>query len=212
MYLENPKKKLKEVLKGLRERMIEELGGEEQLEEYLQKDSENELLADLVSDDSTTRNAAVKEFIAQIDKMNRGNEDMAYVSMAIALNSEIEPEKIDEVIGRSSQPYSRPCDMKKYVRPEETKGFLGLGKKIHYVIEPTLLDRNQKREERRAERYKSSLDSKAKSDGMLRPFEIKPEDKGETPRKENSPQRENQDPNKKPQRRKPRYSNPGDRD
>ena len=212
MYLKNPQKKLESVLKELRERMITELGGEEQLEEYLAQNTQNELLADLVSENSRTRKGAIKDFIAEIDKMNPGNEDMAYVSMAIALNSEIEPEKIDEVIGRASQPYSRPCDMKKYVRTEETKGFLGLGKKEQYVIEPTLLDRNQKREERRAERHKSTLNPKSASDGMLRPFEISAEEKGQAPRKENSPQRENQDPNKKPQRRKPRESNPGDRD
>ena len=213
MYLENPQKKLESVLKGLRERMSEELGSEEQLEEYLDSDPKNELLRDLVSEDKGTSRDARKKIISKLDKMNKGNEDLAYVSMAIALNSEIEPEKIVEVLGRASQPYSRPCDMRKYVREEETKGFLGLGKKTHYVIEPTLLERNQKREEKRAERYKSSLNSKAQPDGMVRPFEISAEEKGQAPRKENTPQRENQDPNKRPQRRKPRNnSNPGDRD
>ena len=71
------------------------------------------------------------------------------------------------------------------------QAILGLGKKVQYVIEPTLLDRHQKREERRSERHRSSLNPKSTSDGMLRPFEIQPEEKGETPRKENSPRREN---------------------
>ena len=213
MYLENPQKKLEAVLKELRERMITELGGEEQLDEFLANHVENKILKGLVSAKASTRKAARKEFISRLDKRNKGDEELAYVNMAIALNSEIEPDKIDEVIGHYSQPYSRSSDMKKYVRTEETKGFLGLGKKTQYVIEPTLLERHQKREERRAERQKSTLNPKSGSDGMVRPFEISPEEKGESPRNENSPQRDNPDPNKKPQRRRPRYgSNPGDRD
>ena len=212
MYLENPQKKLEEVLKGLRERMITELGGEDELDDFLIANKSGKLFEGLVSEDAGKRKRAIKKFMEKLDEKNSGSEELAYVNMAIALNSEIEPEKIVEVTKRHSQPYSRSSDMKKYVRTEETKGFLGLGKTTKYVVEPDLLERNQKREARKAEQQKSALNPKSASDGMVRPFEITPEDKGETSRGENEPPRRN-NPNRKPDRRRGRNnSNPGDRD
>ena len=196
-YLEDPKKKLNEVLNGLRNRMLNELGSEEDLEAFCQNGAGNKSFEGLVSKNPLKRMSAKRKFIKELEKANIGNKGMAYANMAIALNSEVLPEAVDKVLDRMAQPYIRESDMKKYVKMGEKSGLLGVTHREQGKIYKSKLIETQRNSDYKKEKYSSRLNVRTEKDGMVRPFEITMEEMGtfqvtqEKPNKAQNPRRNN---------------------
>lgn len=196
VYLENPKKKLNEILDGLRDKVLDEFPNEKELENYC-KTVKTEEFKGLVSKNPIKRAMAKKSLIKKLDEANPGKPAFGYINMAIALNSELLPDAIDETLGRCSQPYGkRESDMVKYVKIKGRSTILGNTEKGEVVR--TRLSNLHIDSIHREEKYTPSIDLTTRNDGMVRPFEIKDAemDRGtinhEEPVKTNEPQKTNE--------------------
>lgn len=186
IYVTNPKAKLNSVLDGLRDRLEDEFESKADLKEFLAQDGKEEL-KDLISKNPLVRMRARREFLKELES-NGGSEQFA--NMAIALNSEATPEKINEVIGRKAQPYTRDSDMHKYVSMKNGRGFLGLGSATKGKIDKSRVNHIASKIERaEASGNRSSLQIRTRTDGMLRPFEISDEEIGGKRERNHDPSR-----------------------
>ncbi len=170
-YLDDPKKKLDEVLDRLRDRISNELSDGETLEDFCEENAENKYMKDLLSDNFMKRTIAKKKFIKDLAKANPGNEMLGYANMAIALNSEILPDDIDKTLSRLAQPYTRESDISKYVVTKEKSGTLGFIRKEEIKISHSKLVDTQEQKEQENEMH-FEINTRSARDGMVRPFEI----------------------------------------
>ena len=199
-YIENPKKKLDQVLNGIRDRLIRELGSEKELEIFCDENDDKEFLEGLVSKNPLKRFKAKRDFMKKIELANNGNEGMAYASMALALNSEVLPNAIVGVMARTAQPYDRENDMKRYVKIKEKSGLFGLiSREEGKIYQSRLLEADKRRERAKEAREDSYINVRSKTNGMVRPFEfaieelefeLRPKQKNNKPRKNNHKKRD----------------------
>lgn len=170
VYLENPKKKLNEILDGLREKVLAEFPNERELENYCDQ-IENADFKGLLSKSPLKRAIAKNTLLKKIEAANPNKPAFGYINMAIALNSELLPDAIEETIGRHAQPYNKhESDINKYVKIKGRKTLLGRSEKGE--IMQSELNKTNIESIRREEKLTSTIDLETRDDGMVRPFEI----------------------------------------
>ena len=201
MYLEDPRGDLEDTLDELRERFESELGGSKAVKEYLATHPHNEFLDGLLSGNPMKRNSAKRKFIERLEEANKGDEQMAYVNMTIALMSEIEPEGISATLSRYSQPYNRPTDMSHYVHTVEEKGFLRKVERLEISEDMREWMKKNKPKDTRSAPKKSGINLDKTTDGMIELFTYSPAELGEDEKATRGPQK---DPKKAPQKNPPK--------
>lgn len=176
VYLENPKKKLNEILDGLREKVLAEFPSEKELENYCDK-LESKEFKGLLSKSPIKRARAKKELIKKLEEVNGDRAAFGYINMAIALNSELLPDAIGETLGRYAQPYGkRESDMAKYVKIKGRSTILGRSEKGEIVS--SRLSNVHVESIHQEEKFTSTIDLHSRNDGLVRPFEIEDAEMG----------------------------------
>lgn len=176
VYLENPKKKLSEILDGLRDKVLAEFPSEKELENYCDK-LDNKEFKGLLSKNPVKRARAKRELIHKIEQIHGDKPAFGYINMAIALNSELLPDAIEETLGRVANPYgTRESDMTKYVKIKGRSTLLGRSEKGEIVS--SRLSNVHVESIHREEKYSSTIDLSSRNDGMVRPFEIDGQEMG----------------------------------
>lgn len=173
IYVSNPKAKLASVLDDLRYKLECEFASPKDMKEFLAQEDCKELRG-LISKNPLVRMKARHDFMNNLE----AGGAMQLANMAIALNSEVLPEKINEVLGRArGNPYTRQSDMHRYVSVGETKGFLGIGRRAEGRVEQAIV-KNIKNQNKAERREKSALRISTHTNGMLQPFEISDDEIG----------------------------------